>query len=98
MIGEIGRWRRALVISGDAEPGDLMGITETAIGDDAGHAPDLEPVDEDRAGGSGARVLAAVEDHDRARRTLLDRDALRMATVQKYGERIEILARRNVAQ
>ena len=44
------------------------------------------------------RVLAAVDHEHRAGRALLDRLALRMGAVLKHRDRVEVFARRDVAQ
>ena len=62
------------------------------------HAALHQARDEDGAGRGGARVLAAVDHHDRAGRALLDGLALGMGAVLEHGDRVQILARRDVAQ
>ena len=57
-----------------------------------------QPRHQDSAGGCRTRVLAAVHDQHRAGRAILDRLALRMSTVAKHVDRVEILTRRHVAQ
>jgi hypothetical protein len=96
--GQVRRRRRTMMISRDRQPGDLRRIAESAIGHDAGDAALHQPRDEDRPRRRGARVLAAVDDQDGARRTLLDRLALRMRTIAEHGDRVQVLARRDVAQ
>ena len=98
MQGEIGRRRRAMVIGGNAEPGDLGGVAKTSIGDDAGDAALHQPRHQDRAGRGRARVLAAVHHQHAACRAILDRLALRMGVIPEHVDGVEILARGHVAE
>jgi hypothetical protein len=77
---------------------DLGRVAEAAVRHQPGSAAHHQPRREDGAGRGCARVPAAVHDQHRAGRALLDRLALRMLPVAEHGERVEILARRDVAQ
>ena len=98
MQGQVGRGGRAIVIGREGQFRDLVGIAEAAIGDDAGDAALHQARDEDAAGGSRARVLAAIDHHHRPGRAILDRLALRMGAILEDGKLIQILARRDVAE
>ena len=82
----------------DCQLGDLGGIAKAAVRDDAGDAPLHQPRHQDRAGRGRAGVLAAVDDHHRAGRALLHRLALRVVAVLEHRDRVQVLARRDVAQ
>ena len=86
------------MIGGNGELRDLGRVAEAAIGDDARDAALHQPRDQDGAGRGGARILAAVDHQHRAGRAFLDRLALRMGAVLEDAERVEVLARRDVAQ
>src|SRR3954468_22877379 len=83
----------------------LAGIASRAISGESRKPPSVTPGnaalhqarDEDRAGGGGARVLAAVDHEDRARRAVLDRLAVWMRPVRERGDRVQILPGRHVA-
>ena len=98
MQRQVGRRRRAVVIGRDVELRDLRRIAKAAVGDDAGDAAHHQPRDQDRAGGGRARVLAAVDHQHGAGRALLDGLALRMRAVLEHADRVQVLARRDVAQ
>ncbi len=69
---QVGRRRGAVVIDREIHLGHLGRVAETAIGDDPGAAAHHQPGHQDRSRRGGARVLARVDDHDRARRAPLD--------------------------
>ena len=95
---DVGRRRRAVVIGGDGELGDLGRIAEAAVGDHARRAAHHQARHQDRARRCGARVLAAVDDEHGAGRAVLDGLALRMRAILEHADGVEILARRDVAQ
>ena len=98
MQGQVGRRRRAVVEGRDGELGDLAGVAKAAVGHHARDAAHHQPGDQDRARRRGARILAAVHDQHRAGRAELDRLALRMVRILEHCHRVEVLARRHVAQ
>src|SRR6202007_2273039 len=89
---EVGGGRGAMVVAGDVQLGDLRGVAEAAVGDDAGDAADHQAGEEDAAGGGGAGVLAAVHHQDGAGGAFLDGAALGLGVVAEDGHRVEVFA------
>ena len=77
---------------------DRRRVAEAAIGDDARNAALHQPRHQNATGGGGPRILAAVDHHHRAGRAFLDGLALRMGAVEEDADRVEVFARRDVAQ
>ena len=95
---EIGRRTWPVMIGGKAEFCDLGRIAKAPIGDDASDAALHQPGHQYRARGRRAGILAAVHHQHRTWRTILDCPALRMASIAKHIDLVEVFARRHVAQ
>jgi hypothetical protein len=95
---QVGRCAGPLVVGRDVQSRNLGAVAKAAVGDHAGHAAFHQPGDEDAAGRRGACVLAAVDHEHRAGRAFLHRLALRVTSVVEHGDRVQVLARRHVAQ
>ena len=98
MLDQVGRRRAALAIGREGELRDLGRIPQAPVADHAGGAADHHARHQDAAGRRDARVAAAVHHQHAAGRNVLDGLALRVGAVGEHVERVDVLARRNVAQ
>src|SRR4051794_11254276 len=86
------------MVSWNADRGDPCRIAKTAVRDDSGAAALVEARDKNGSCGRGARVLAAIDHENMARRALLHGDPLGVVPVAERGDWVQILARWDVAK
>jgi hypothetical protein len=92
------RRRRAGAEDRKAERLYRRGIAHAAVRDEARRTAHRKPGDQDVARGGGARIAAAIDHQYVARRDDFDRLALRMLGIRVRLDRVEVLARRDIAE